>query len=615
MAAATGSTSSSTSVPWPSLDPQQRELLLNALASNQRNKPGQDSSDPFNNQAANPKPSALSSQPQVDPTHVNPSTMNPSTSGSFFDDPSLTAFDPGSSAFDLNFPTNIEEPLLDFSTADVEGEGGEKRKMSEPDEDDEESFEGGEAKRRESEDKTSRKPGRKPLTSEPTTKRKAQNRAAQRAFRERKERHLNDLEDKVADLEKASEAANHENGVLRAQVQRLQDEVKQYRKRLSSDSSGSSPRGTASQGSLDSALPGFNFDFSQLGSDRSAKNNPFANSRSQSSGSVSQRNNNGSSNGMNSAGQQKTSIVDSIGGIFSNGFLDTIGSSDFGFPKAGSPENVSDTSKPTPASNGNYSSPSINGSMSSASPSASNQGPSSSGCTSPDVVDNLVQDFSKQQGQSTGSGAPSASNSTPGEFWSSDLSSSLPLTSKAGLTSASETTNSESGNFDWLAAQNGGQFDPVLFGNYRDTQDAIIGQGDFSGGLFEDSLGLPDFSDPFNFNLSADTTIPARIETPKPNLMEQVERQKEGEDAIQYPLEDQNTLSADLYTTHKIWNQLQSCPKFKSGDFDVDSLCAELATKAKCTQTGVAVPKDAVESALWKLTEDPKDYQRKAGQQ
>ena len=69
-------------------------------------------------------------------------------------------------------------------------------------------------------------------------KRKAQNRAAQRAFRERKERHLKDLETKVEDLEKASESANHENGLLRAQVEQLQTELKGYRKRLSLNGGG-----------------------------------------------------------------------------------------------------------------------------------------------------------------------------------------------------------------------------------------------------------------------------------------------------------------------------------------------------------------------------------------
>lgn len=69
-------------------------------------------------------------------------------------------------------------------------------------------------------------------------KRKAQNRAAQRAFRERKERHLKELESKVEDLEKASESTNHENGRLRAQVERLNNELKEYKKRLSMNGSG-----------------------------------------------------------------------------------------------------------------------------------------------------------------------------------------------------------------------------------------------------------------------------------------------------------------------------------------------------------------------------------------
>jgi AP-1-like transcription factor len=63
-------------------------------------------------------------------------------------------------------------------------------------------------------------------------KRKAQNRAAQRAFRERKEKHLKDLETKVAELEKASETANSENGVLRAQVEKMTVELNEYKKRM-----------------------------------------------------------------------------------------------------------------------------------------------------------------------------------------------------------------------------------------------------------------------------------------------------------------------------------------------------------------------------------------------
>ncbi|KAH7926189.1 hypothetical protein BV22DRAFT_373246 [Leucogyrophana mollusca] len=55
-------------------------------------------------------------------------------------------------------------------------------------------------------------------------KRKEQNRAAQRAFRERKEKHVKDLEDKVAALESKNEEALAENGNLRDLLARLQQE-------------------------------------------------------------------------------------------------------------------------------------------------------------------------------------------------------------------------------------------------------------------------------------------------------------------------------------------------------------------------------------------------------
>ncbi|KIK16246.1 hypothetical protein PISMIDRAFT_70573, partial [Pisolithus microcarpus 441] len=55
-------------------------------------------------------------------------------------------------------------------------------------------------------------------------KRKEQNRAAQRAFRERKEKHVKDLEDKVAALEAKYEETETENSNLRDLLSRLQQE-------------------------------------------------------------------------------------------------------------------------------------------------------------------------------------------------------------------------------------------------------------------------------------------------------------------------------------------------------------------------------------------------------
>ncbi|CAG8544896.1 15368_t:CDS:10 [Acaulospora colombiana] len=69
-----------------------------------------------------------------------------------------------------------------------------------------------------------KKPGRKPLTNTPSSKRKAQNRAAQRAFRERKERYVKELESKIEELESLSAKSVQENQQLKKLVEKLQDE-------------------------------------------------------------------------------------------------------------------------------------------------------------------------------------------------------------------------------------------------------------------------------------------------------------------------------------------------------------------------------------------------------
>lgn len=70
------------------------------------------------------------------------------------------------------------------------------------------------------------KPGRKPATDTPPSKRKAQNRAAQRAFRERRAARVNELEDQIKQIE---DDHDRESDTLRAQVTHLEKEVEQYR--------------------------------------------------------------------------------------------------------------------------------------------------------------------------------------------------------------------------------------------------------------------------------------------------------------------------------------------------------------------------------------------------
>nr|7AW7_D Chain D, BZIP domain-containing protein [Aspergillus nidulans FGSC A4]7AW7_E Chain E, BZIP domain-containing protein [Aspergillus nidulans FGSC A4]7AW9_D Chain D, BZIP domain-containing protein [Aspergillus nidulans FGSC A4]7AW9_E Chain E, BZIP domain-containing protein [Aspergillus nidulans FGSC A4] len=70
------------------------------------------------------------------------------------------------------------------------------------------------------------KPGRKPATDTPPTKRKAQNRAAQRAFRERRAARVSELEDQIKKIED-----DHEIHVatFKEQIANLSREVEQCR--------------------------------------------------------------------------------------------------------------------------------------------------------------------------------------------------------------------------------------------------------------------------------------------------------------------------------------------------------------------------------------------------
>ncbi|RYP76545.1 hypothetical protein DL770_007216 [Monosporascus sp. CRB-9-2] len=72
------------------------------------------------------------------------------------------------------------------------------------------------------------KPGRKPATDTPPTKRKAQNRAAQRAFRERRAARVGELEEQLEEQREEHERAQQE---LRSQVHSLDAEVQNLRAR------------------------------------------------------------------------------------------------------------------------------------------------------------------------------------------------------------------------------------------------------------------------------------------------------------------------------------------------------------------------------------------------
>jgi hypothetical protein len=69
------------------------------------------------------------------------------------------------------------------------------------------------------------KPGRKPATDTPPTKRKAQNRAAQRAFRERRAARVGELEEQ---LEETREEQQKREGELRSKIIKLEADVQRF---------------------------------------------------------------------------------------------------------------------------------------------------------------------------------------------------------------------------------------------------------------------------------------------------------------------------------------------------------------------------------------------------
>lgn len=144
---------------------------------------------------------------------------------------------------------------------------------------------------------------------------------------------------------------------------------------------------------------------------------------------------------------------------------------------------------------------------------------------------------------------------------------------------------------DWLSQQNGGQFDPVLFGDYRDPQEAILSQ-DF-GNFFNDAFPLPDLGSPFhNF---PDVTSPPAL-GPKKDLISDIDNKLDDDDEV-VPGEDKS----QMMTCTKIWDRLQSMEKFRSGEIDVDSLCTELRTKARCSEGGVVVNQRDVEDIMGRV--------------
>lgn len=462
-------------------------------------------------------------------------------------------------------------------------------------------------------------------------KRKAQNRAAQRAFRERKEKHLKDLEVKVNEMSKSAEAANQENGVLRAQVARLQAELNDYRKRMAADRN--RPAASVAAPAAGATRNEFAFDFPAFGSlptsapfVKNAKNptlvkresidssisNTAATRQGSSSQSPYQATNGTPSNGVNGlrkSSSQASASMQSFAGLFSPTILNAASSPDYGFPKASnSPQPIADVGSDTNSGLQRVfrfnSESAASNSQSPSQASLSPFNPTSSSCNT----------------------SPGASGASPPKDDNAMSSSSLGNSPPNPLSAPSPY-----GGIDWMASQNGGQFDPVLFGDYRESQDAVVGDGDFKNGFFNDAYPL-DFGSPLNLDVNSpqatSTSVPraAAISDGKSatsqQLLAQINETVNGvSDDFGLPPTTTTTAkpapslpvlpvsSAEMLNANTIWDRLQANQGYKDGLFDLDELCSELRQKAVCSETGCYVPADIVESQLKKLGGTDKPFE------
>lgn len=261
---------------------------------------------------------------------------------------------------------------------------------------------------------------------------------------------------------------------------------------------------------------------------------------------------NGSSTGSPSVpGLNDSGDMSALSGLFSPSILDSVSkSSSFEFfnnnGSNGSRSSTDSNGQMSTGHNTSYSSPSAS--------SNSNHGPSSSCGTSPEpTMQSPVYGKSSSDATLTTIGEEN-SNGTSGEgeltfceklnMACGNPNNPVPLTmseSESGVNSGNNDNPSFDVNgIDWFAQQNGNQFDPQLFGDYREPQDNIISGEAFSDSFFTDAYALPDFNSPFNIAPSPAPT--------KKDLVTQID-EKQNEDEEVVPGED----PAQLLSCNTIW--------------------------------------------------------------
>jgi len=144
-----------------------------------------------------------------------------------------------------------------------------------------------------------------------------------------------------------------------------------------------------------------------------------------------------------------------------------------------------------------------------------------------------------------------------------------------------------------LAAQNGNQFDPQLFGDYREPHDNIL-TGLYDDSFFNEAFAIPgEFSgSPFTLDATPQTTQTGATPQHQPQHQTQQHGAKKdliGEIDAHLGEEEVVPAESEMLTCTNMWEQIQACPAVQNGEIDMDSLCSQLQQKAKCSGDGPVI--------------------------
>lgn len=245
--------------------------------------------------------------------------------------------------------------------------------------------------------------------------------------------------------------------------------------------------------------------------------------------------------------------MSSLSGLFSPSLLDSVGKSPpfdfFSNTSNNANTNSNGSRSSTDSANGNMSTGHNTSYSSPSASSSSNHGANSSCGTSPEPTMQSPVYNKPLDNTLTTIGEENPTVSAEGELTFCDKlnmacgnpNNPIPRT----MSEPSPPGNLESHLFDvngidWFAQQNGNQFDPQLFGDYREPQENIISGEAFSDNFFQDAFALPDFNSPFNI---APSPVPH-----KKDLVTQIDEKQDEDDEV-VPGED----TTQLLTCNTIW--------------------------------------------------------------